>query len=103
MEEKAIQLVDFCPQREILDIQNNLGQTALHVATYVNFFKVAVELVLHGADLELVDKNGRNVFHLCAQRGHVESLEAIVRAACQSKQIKKVHQLLNERDFYGKP
>lgn len=102
LEEKAMQLIEVCPQKELLDIQNNLGQTALHVATYVNFYKVAAQLVLNGADLEYVDKDGRNVFHLCAERGHLESLEAITRVACQTNQIGKLKLLMNERDFHGK-
>lgn len=102
LEEKAMQLVEVCPTKEILDIQNNMGQTALHVATYVNFYKVSAQLIQKGADIEYVDKDGRNVFHLCAERGHLESLEAIARLACQTKQISKLKRLLNERDFHGK-
>lgn len=101
LEDKAIQLIEMCPQKELLDIQNNLGQTAMHVATYVNFHQVVTELVRHGAGIEYVDKDGKNVFHLCAERGHVETLEVIVRTACQMKQIEKVKTLLNERDFSG--
>lgn len=102
LKEKAMQLIEVCPFKELIDIQNNLGQTALHVATYVNFHEVAEQLVMKGADLEYVDKDGRNVFHLCAERGHLESLEAIARATCQTKQIHKLKLLLNERDFHGK-
>lgn len=99
--ENAMNLIKMCPKKELLDIQNNLGQTAMHVAAYVNFMPVVTSLILHGASIEYVDKDGKNVFHLCAERGHVETLDAIVRTACQMNQIEKVKGLLDERDFTG--
>lgn len=99
--DKTMQLIEICPQTNLLDIQNNIGQTALHIATYVNFDQVVSKLMHHGAGIEYVDKDGRNVLHLCAERGHVATLEAIVRTACQTQQVDKVQTLLNERDFAG--
>lgn len=99
--DKAVQLVKLCPKRECLDIQNNHGQTAMHVAAYVNLHEVLSQLIYSQADIGYVDKDGKNVFHLCAERGHVESLEAIVQSACQMKQVEKVRKLLNNRDFTG--
>ena len=59
-------------------------------------------LLIHfGASIELTDKDGKNVFHLCAERGHIESFEAIVRMAYQTGQMQTVFQLLNSRDFEG--
>ena len=99
--QEAQQLIQLCPEKNWLNIQNDLGQTPLHIASYVNSAKIVMFLIQYGANLELTDKDGKNIFHLCAERGHIESFEAIVRMSFQTGQIQTVFQLLNSRDFEG--
>lgn len=101
LQDNAIQLIELCPQKHLLNIQNDLGQTPLHLAAYVNSHKIVTKLIQHGVALDYVDKDGKNVFHLCAERGHLETLEAVIRMACQTQQIEKMKGLLNDRDFEG--
>lgn len=99
--QQAMQLIQLCPEKSWLNIQNDLGQTPLHLASYVNSNDIVMLLIHFGASIELTDKDGKNVFHLCAERGHIESFEAIVRMAYQTGQMQTVFQLLNSRDFEG--
>jgi len=99
--QQAIQLIQLCPEKSWLNIRNDLGQTPLHLASYVNSNDIVMLLIHFGASIELTDKDGKNVFHLCAERGHIESFEAIVRMAYQTGQMQTVFQLLNSRDFEG--
>lgn len=98
---QAIQLIRLCPETSWLNIQNDIGQAPLHIASYVNSIEIVMALIDFGASIELTDKDGKNVFHLCAERGHVELFEAIVRMAYQKNQMQTVFQLLNSRDFEG--
>ena len=93
----------MCPSNDLLNIQNNLGQTPLHVASYVNLDKVAMCLVHHNANLEIQDRDGKNVFHICAERGHIETLETVIKMAFQTNKTSTAWNLLHSTDFEGKP
>jgi len=98
---QATQLIEICPRPEYLDIQNNLGQAAIHVAAYLNLAGILHNLILRGAKLDLVDAGGKNVFHICSDRGHLETLNAIVDAGNKTNQVNIMRALLNERDYCG--
>uniref|UniRef100_A0A069DUV5 NF-kappa-B inhibitor protein n=1 Tax=Clytia hemisphaerica TaxID=252671 RepID=A0A069DUV5_9CNID len=99
--DEAMQLIEMCPDKNLLNIQNYLGQTPLHVASYVNLDKVAMSLVHHDANLEIQDRDGKNVFHICAERGHIETLENVIKMACQTNKTNSAWNLLHSTDFEG--
>lgn len=57
----------FLPQ-EVLDIQNNLYQTALHLAVHLDQPDVVRALVLKGASRILQDQHGDTALHVACQR-----------------------------------
>lgn len=57
----------FLPQ-EVLDIQNNLYQTALHLAVHLDQPEVVRALVLKGASRILQDQHGDTALHVACQR-----------------------------------
>ncbi|KAL6037653.1 hypothetical protein STEG23_020034 [Scotinomys teguina] len=57
----------FLPQ-EVLDIQNNLYQTALHLAVHLNQPDIVRALVLKGASRILQDQHGDTALHVACQR-----------------------------------
>ncbi|XP_028295831.1 NF-kappa-B inhibitor epsilon [Gouania willdenowi] len=69
--EIAQELTQIFP-KEVLDIQNNLYQTPLHLATYLNLTSVVKDLVNKGVSLELQDQDGNTALHLACQHGLVE-------------------------------
>lgn len=57
----------FLPQ-EVLDIQNNLYQTALHLAVHLDQPDIVRALVLKGASRILQDQHGDTALHVACQR-----------------------------------
>ncbi|XP_041815103.1 NF-kappa-B inhibitor epsilon [Chelmon rostratus] len=80
----AQQLIQLFP-KEILDIQNNLYQSPLHLATYLNLTDVVKGLVEKGASLELQDQDGNTALHVACQHGQTECATQMTREISPSK------------------
>ncbi|CAD7677888.1 unnamed protein product [Nyctereutes procyonoides] len=57
--------------QEVLDIQNNLYQTALHLAVHLDQPGAVQALVLKGASRVLQDRHGDTALHVACQRQHL--------------------------------
>lgn len=57
--------------QEVLDIQNNLYQTALHLAVHLDQPRAVRALVLKGASRMLQDRHGDTALHVACQRQHL--------------------------------
>lgn len=57
--------------QEVLDIQNNLYQTALHLAVHLDQPDTVKALVLKGASRMLQDRHGDTALHVACQRQHL--------------------------------
>ncbi|XP_040839406.1 NF-kappa-B inhibitor epsilon [Ochotona curzoniae] len=57
--------------QEVLDIQNNLYQTALHLAVHLDQPGAVQALVLKGASRTLQDRHGDTALHVACQRQHL--------------------------------
>ncbi|XP_005389868.1 PREDICTED: NF-kappa-B inhibitor epsilon isoform X1 [Chinchilla lanigera] len=57
--------------QEVLDIQNNLYQTALHLAVHLDQPSAVRALVLKGASRTLQDRHGDTALHVACQRQHL--------------------------------
>ncbi|XP_036406254.1 NF-kappa-B inhibitor epsilon [Megalops cyprinoides] len=69
--EFALQLIQLFP-KDVLDIQNNLYQTPLHLATYLDLPSVVQGLVQKQASLELQDQEGNTPLHVACDQGRGE-------------------------------
>ncbi|KAL3052324.1 NF-kappa-B inhibitor epsilon [Trematomus bernacchii] len=78
------QLIQIFP-KEVLDIQNNLYQTPLHLATYLKLPEVVKQLVEKGAGLELQDQEGNTALHVACQHGETECATEMTRDVSPSK------------------
>ncbi|XP_017312040.1 NF-kappa-B inhibitor epsilon [Ictalurus punctatus] len=83
VEEFAHQLINLFP-KEILDIQNNLYQTPLHLAVYLNQVSVVKALVANGACLELQDQDGNTPLHVACEQGRLDCANEMLRQASPS-------------------
>ncbi|KAF3831585.1 hypothetical protein GH733_000397 [Mirounga leonina] len=69
--------------QEVLDIQNNLYQTALHLAVHLDQPGAVRALVLKGASRMLQDRHGDTALHVACQRQHLACLACLHIATLQ--------------------
>ncbi|XP_068610209.1 NF-kappa-B inhibitor epsilon [Brachionichthys hirsutus] len=82
----ARQLIQIFP-KEVLDIQNNLYQSPLHLATYLNLTDVVKGLVDKGAGLGLQDRDGNTALHVACQYGQTASAGEMIRELSASELV----------------
>lgn len=78
------QLIQLFP-KEVLDIQNNLYQSPLHLATYLDLTDVVKSLVEKGASLKLQDQDGNTALHVACQHGQTKCATEMTREVSPSK------------------
>ncbi|TRY60407.1 hypothetical protein DNTS_007169 [Danionella cerebrum] len=74
----AHHLIELFPA-ELLDIQNNLYQTPLHLATYLCQMSVVQQLMQRGVSLELQDQEGNTPLHIACTHGFKDCASEMVR------------------------
>lgn len=89
-EQFAQQLIGIFP-KEVLDIQNNLYQTPLHLAVYLDLEGVVQSLVERGASLHLQDRDGNTALHVACQQGLTECVSHMTRDVSHSKLAPVLH------------
>ncbi|XP_029941856.1 NF-kappa-B inhibitor zeta-like isoform X2 [Salarias fasciatus] len=69
-----------------LDLKEHNGQTALQIAAASDQNLIAGDLLRHGARLGTRDQWGRTEFHVCAEKGHLATLQSIYRFLTENRQ-----------------
>lgn len=80
----AKNLIQIFP-REVLDIQNNLYQSPLHLATYLNLREVVQSLMEKQVSIELQDQDGNTALHVACQHGQLECATEMTKDFSPSK------------------
>ncbi|KAL8185654.1 UNVERIFIED_CONTAM: hypothetical protein K2H54_056690 [Gekko kuhli] len=63
---------------EVLEIQNDLFQTSLHLSVYLEQSNVVQELVLRGVNTALQDRNGNTPLHLACEQQSLECAQLLL-------------------------
>ncbi|KAM9766609.1 NF-kappa-B inhibitor zeta isoform 1-T2 [Menidia menidia] len=69
-----------------LDIKEHNGQTALQIAAATDQHLIVGDLLTHGAQINTRDLWGRSPLHVCAEKGHLLSLQTIWKTLTGSGQ-----------------
>ena len=77
--ERAIEVINKCPSWTLLNIQNDLAQTALHLAILTDQPTIARELLRHGANVDLLDRRGNTPLHVASHLGLMDCVLALTR------------------------
>lgn len=86
----ALKLIEIFP-KEVLDIQNNLYQSPLHLAVYLHLEAVVQRLVERGASLHLQDRDGNTALHVACQHGQSQCVSHMTRDMSPSKLAPVLH------------
>jgi ankyrin only family protein len=73
-------LLSLIPHPSILDFQNDMCQTALHLSIITKQPRIARRLVTAGARVDMRDKHGNTPLHLAAQLGDLSCVQALTMA-----------------------
>lgn len=72
-------LVEATKDKAILNIQDSLGQTAMHVAVRLGIVEAVECLLQHGADANLLCFDEQTALHIAIQYGRSEVVECLLR------------------------
>ncbi|XP_069464964.1 NF-kappa-B inhibitor epsilon [Ambystoma mexicanum] len=64
---------------EMAEVQNDLFQTPLHLAVYLNQTEVARALVQKGVNLELQDRNGNTPLHVACEQENLDCAHVLLQ------------------------
>ncbi|XP_028156386.1 NF-kappa-B inhibitor cactus [Ostrinia furnacalis] len=93
-------LIKLCPEKALLDIQNDYRHTALHLAVMGGFSVVTRMLVLAGSSLAVRDICGRTPVHIAAETSNVDCLKALLAPIIEQPH-RKLGPILNQKDYNG--
>jgi len=95
------QLIQWCPDSRFLDIQNKQRQAAIHISAYLDLADEIKMLICKNARIDLVDGDCNNILHLCAEKGHLKSLNSIIDSCQQTERMESLIKLLQETNYNG--
>ena len=74
----AVIFTNLIPCFKLLNIYNNMFQTALHVAASTNNVTIVRRLIVAGANVTLKDRHGNTALHIACNRGYLEVAKALL-------------------------
>ncbi|KAG8538722.1 hypothetical protein GDO81_022168 [Engystomops pustulosus] len=74
----SLYFISLAP-RDVLDIQNDLYQSALHLAVYLGQEEIVEALVQKDVNLELQDRKGDTALHLACEKEHLDCAQILLR------------------------
>ncbi|KAM3959541.1 NF-kappa-B inhibitor cactus [Aphomia sociella] len=99
--EKSVStLIKLCPEKSYLDLTNDYGHTALHLAVMSGFPVVTRMLVLAGASLGARDRAGQTPLHVATETCQLECLKALLQPVKENP-TRKMSTILNQKNYNG--
>ncbi|XP_038215104.1 NF-kappa-B inhibitor cactus-like [Zerene cesonia] len=93
-------LIRVCPDKAWLDIPNDYGHTALHLAVLAGHAVVTRMLVRAGAALGIRDHTGSTPFHLAVERNNPDCLQALLGRSSEIPP-RKLSTILDQKNYRG--
>ncbi|XP_077198434.1 NF-kappa-B inhibitor epsilon [Paroedura picta] len=86
---------------EVLEIQNDLFQTPLHLSVYLEQSNVVEELVLRGVNTALQDRNGNTPLHLACEQQSLECAQLLLPIFGKPLESRRTLQNLQLQNWQG--
>ncbi|XP_043918752.1 NF-kappa-B inhibitor beta-like [Protopterus annectens] len=71
-------ILQFVEGEDYLDVQNDLGQTALHIAVIMGLHLICEKLILAGAKLCIQERSGNTPLHIACSESHQQCVEVLL-------------------------
>ena len=98
-------LIQLAPFPNLLDIRNNLGQTALHLAVITRQYKLARNTVLAGGNLLACDFIGNTPLHVACSSNDIDSVISLTKVVtsleCPSEAKRQSLQVPQPSEIYN--
>ena len=95
-------MIDSSTQLNIdLNIQNNFGNTALHLACLANSSKIVQILLEQNISWNIRNSNGSTAFHLACEKNHFETAKLLIESHVYGIDLITASNFLNARDNFG--
>ncbi|KAJ1147872.1 hypothetical protein NDU88_000715 [Pleurodeles waltl] len=78
VQDLALDIISLVPT-EMAEVQNDLFQTPLHLAVYLDQAEVVRALVLKGVNLDLQDRNGNTALHVACEQQHLNCAHILLQ------------------------
>ena len=86
-------IIETCISASLLDIKNNLSQTALHLAVLTGQYRIVRKLVTRGAKLDIKNQMGDTALHLACRRGDIKSVLSLITPVSQEDVMESSYHL----------
>lgn len=88
---------------EVLDLQNDLFQTPLHLSVYLEQHNVVEALVLQGVKTALQDRNGNTPLHLACEQQSLECAQLLLQEPVTGRSVgaRRTQQDLQLQNWQG--
>ncbi|XP_030073439.1 NF-kappa-B inhibitor beta [Microcaecilia unicolor] len=91
-------LLCFIENTEFLDLQNDLGQTALHIAVIIGLPTFIKKLLLAGADPCIQEKNGNTALHVACKEGQYPCAQTLLYSTDLNACAQNIHKIKKQLD-----
>ncbi|KAL3880103.1 hypothetical protein ACJMK2_032372 [Sinanodonta woodiana] len=86
-EEVSIEYIDLAINEWMLNVQNNLFQTPLHIAVLTDTVSVVERLVSKNARIDLQDHHGNTPLHLACAKGNLKIASVLLESSLRKQAI----------------
>ena len=99
----TFKLIEKVFHGDLLDIHNDMNQTALHLAVITNQPDIVNKLVMSGANPHIRDRNGNTPLHLAATQGNIDCVKELIKSCqCVYAHNPEVKAFINLFNYAGK-
>ena len=98
-------LIHLVPSPNLLDMRNNLGQTALHLTVITRQYKLARKIILAGGNLLACDFIGNTPLHVACSHNDMDSVISLTKIVtsleCSSEAKRESFQVPQPSEIYN--
>lgn len=102
LDDLCLEIINFCPREQLLNIQNDLHQTALHLATLTRRTPIIQALMSRRVELCVCDQNGDTALHLACKMGYTEGVLVLTKGYLnEHNAVSDLQDVIHHKNYEG--